>query len=367
MQEMTFSYLLDSKSTPIDSTQWLDVFDAMSQQIIFLDGFGVVRFANAVARRWQAIGSTLGCNLIDAPLEISDAQENHLEVLQVARTGVALRGRKTQLHADGRDAWFTLDKIPLNTTTRRVAGVLLIFSDITHSVAARRSLLESEAKYKAFIKNSSDAIWCYELHPPVNTLLPGAQQVDQILCRSMLSECNEQLAKLVGVDGAEYLLGRPVPRNGSLANREDVKHFVASDYSIEKQELLRVDRFGNRKYLTISAQGVVENGFLSQVWGTTRDTTEYRHHLEKMEYLANYDALTQLPNRTFLYNRVEEAISQRHHHQKMALLIIDLDRFKEINDTLGHRVGDSVLQQLGERLEEQLQETTGLVARLGGG
>jgi diguanylate cyclase (GGDEF)-like protein/PAS domain S-box-containing protein len=81
---------------------------------------------------------------------------------------------------------------------------------------------------------------------------------------------------------------------------------------------------------------------------------------------AQHDELTDLPNRNLLRIRVEEAfVAHRQHGSPLALLLLDLDRFKEVNDTLGHRVGDTLLQQIGQRLERALQPTD-LVARLGG-
>jgi diguanylate cyclase (GGDEF)-like protein len=87
---------------------------------------------------------------------------------------------------------------------------------------------------------------------------------------------------------------------------------------------------------------------------------------EMTKYMAYYDLLTALPNRTLLQNRIERAIvmSQRD-HRPVALLLMDLDGFKEINDTLGHSRGDLLLQQVGARLQQALRESD-TVARLGG-
>ena len=83
-------------------------------------------------------------------------------------------------------------------------------------------------------------------------------------------------------------------------------------------------------------------------------------------YLATHDTLTGLPNRALLRDRTEQAISaSRRTGSHVALLLLDLDRFKEINDTLGHRYGDTLLKQVGPRLREHLRETD-TVARLGG-
>jgi diguanylate cyclase (GGDEF)-like protein len=83
-------------------------------------------------------------------------------------------------------------------------------------------------------------------------------------------------------------------------------------------------------------------------------------------YLATHDALTGLPNRALLRDRAEQAITaSRRSGSHVALLLLDLDRFKEINDTLGHRYGDTLLKEVGPRLREHLRETD-TVARLGG-
>lgn len=85
-----------------------------------------------------------------------------------------------------------------------------------------------------------------------------------------------------------------------------------------------------------------------------------------LEHQTQHDALTRLPNRVLLYDRLEQAVlSGARDRRVFALMMMDLDRFKEINDTLGHPVGDQMLKQVGERLLAQLRNTD-TVARLGG-
>lgn len=86
----------------------------------------------------------------------------------------------------------------------------------------------------------------------------------------------------------------------------------------------------------------------------------------KIRHLAYYDALTELPNRSLLFDRLQQAILAGQREKRVvALLFIDLDRFKEVNDTLGHAAGDFLLQQIGPRIREVLR-TADTVARLGG-
>jgi diguanylate cyclase (GGDEF)-like protein len=87
---------------------------------------------------------------------------------------------------------------------------------------------------------------------------------------------------------------------------------------------------------------------------------------QKIEYMAHHDALTGLPNRVLAHDRMERAIAYAREHNTMsALLFIDLDGFKAINDTLGHSIGDRVLQSVSQRLRECLRERDTL-SRQGG-
>jgi diguanylate cyclase (GGDEF)-like protein len=93
---------------------------------------------------------------------------------------------------------------------------------------------------------------------------------------------------------------------------------------------------------------------------------EHRYGAALVQHLAYYDALTDLPNRALLYDRLNKELAATQRENKpFALMILDLDGFKEVNDTLGHSVGDALLQQVGQRIQGALREVD-TVARLGG-
>jgi diguanylate cyclase (GGDEF)-like protein len=97
-----------------------------------------------------------------------------------------------------------------------------------------------------------------------------------------------------------------------------------------------------------------------------RQSDELERHAAEKEYQALHDPLTELPNRTLFGERIQYALYDAHEEGRdVAVLLMDLDRFKEINDTLGHHYGDLLLQELGARLQNALRETD-TVARLGG-
>ncbi|MES9936168.1 MAG: EAL domain-containing protein [Sedimenticola sp.] len=99
---------------------------------------------------------------------------------------------------------------------------------------------------------------------------------------------------------------------------------------------------------------------------TVLDVTERFRYEERLRYQANYDQLTGLPNKTLALTRASQAYARcRMNHTKMALMFIDLDDFKHINDTMGHNSGDEVLKQQAQRLQKVLR-TTDIAARIGG-
>lgn len=107
-----------------------------------------------------------------------------------------------------------------------------------------------------------------------------------------------------------------------------------------------------------------EAGEPDAIIGVTRDITEQAAVAQTMERLAFYDPLTNLPNRRLLHKRLNQALAE-HQAQPLALLFIDLDHFKPINDTLGHEVGDALLIMVAERMSRLIGKG-GIVARLGG-
>jgi diguanylate cyclase (GGDEF)-like protein len=229
----------------------------------------------------------------------------------------------------------------------------------------QRELQESEASYKAFIANSSEAIWCYDMVPPISLDHPFEMQVDLMADRARLSQGNKMLVTMLGAKSLQDIIGMGLRESGSTRYAFDLQYFVKNKYQMNDHDIIREDHKGRRFYFQISCVGVIENNCLTRVWGTTKDVTVGKRYQQKLEYISLHDSLTGLPNRANIYQEIE-LFYAKGGDSLGALLFIDLDRFKEINDTLGHQVGDRLLQLIGPRIASEMSEVKGTVARMGG-
>jgi diguanylate cyclase (GGDEF)-like protein/PAS domain S-box-containing protein len=109
-----------------------------------------------------------------------------------------------------------------------------------------------------------------------------------------------------------------------------------------------------------------EHGRITHFISTGKDITERMQAQERLQHIAHHDALTGLPNRVLLLDRLDQALARAHWQQRVVgVLFLDLDRFKNVNDTLGHDVGDALLKAMAARLQSCVRERDS-VARLGG-
>ena len=135
---------------------------------------------------------------------------------------------------------------------------------------------------------------------------------------------------------------------------------------INKEEMVEDSRGIKRCLLTSKIPLRDDNGKVFGLVGIGRDISDRKNLENKLLNMAHYDTLTSLPNRTLFFERVTTALSQaRRTNTQCALLFVDLDHFKSVNDTLGHTVGDALIRDAAARLMECVRESDTL-ARLSG-
>ncbi len=179
-------------------------------------------------------------------------------------------------------------------------------------------------------------------------------------------EANPAAGQMLG-ENAEALAGRPIgtviPDATGLISRQGSGAAPTGDAGRHEMVAQRAD--GSQFPVEIAMREMSTDHGRWQI-AFVHDITDRKAHQEALEHQALHDALTGLPNRTYLYKRLDDTIrraARRGEH--FALLILDLDRFKEINDTLGHHIGDLVLRKIARRLKTPLCSAD-MIARLGG-
>ena len=237
---------------------------------------------------------------------------------------------------------------------RLLQAVRAIGSQIGQFVQRKQAeevVRESEERFRGLTALSSDMYW---------------EQDDQFRFTSMTGRGSER----VNVRGFP-LLGKKRWEQNYVNMTADAwaEHMalLEAHKPFREMELCRPDEAGKKVWISISGEPVFDqSGTFTGYRGVGKDITERKLGEERIQYLANHDALTSLPNRARFSDTLNLAIQNaRRYRRNFAVLFIDLDRFKNINDTLGHEAGDKLLLEMGLRLTQTVR-TSDVVARLGG-
>jgi diguanylate cyclase (GGDEF)-like protein/PAS domain S-box-containing protein len=201
--------------------------------------------------------------------------------------------------------------------------------------------------------------------------------IENVPVTIIVKDARDRRYVLVNKSGAEYI-GRSREEIIGKTAYEVWSGADADRIHGHDEQLLRSDGYlffddhpitsaGNRSRIVTSRRIVIrgDRGEPQFLLGVIDDVTERRLSQQHIAFLAHHDSLTGLPNRASLRRRLEEALSQLGQGECLAVHYLDLDHFKDINDTLGHSVGDELLKEVANRLRACVRETD-MIARLGG-
>ncbi len=339
-----------------ESQRWLATIVASSDDAIIGETLdGVILSWNQAAEQTygytaeEAVGSPV--TLLAPP----DRQQEPIEFLQRIRRGETVQNFETKrVCKDGTVIDVSLTVSPMKSPTGIIIGASTIARDISAQKRWERALKVSETRYRRLFESAKDGIFLLN------------QESGKVV------DVNSSLVAMLGHPSSEFL-GKPIWEAGPLRNiiasaavfRElcTAEFFRFDHVALEDKDGHRIDvEFISNAYPvdeTLSAESKL-------IQCNIRDITERRRAEERIRHMAQHDVLTGLPNRMLFKDRVTHAISQAHRNRKqVAVLFVDLDHFKDTNDSLGHDVGDRLLRAIARRLQSCLREDDS-VARLGG-
>jgi len=228
-------------------------------------------------------------------------------------------------------------------------GFLTIYTDITERKQTEKALRDSEAELRLLTDNVPAMILYVE--------------------RSMhCAFANKRYADFFGVTVAD-IVGKPLREIvGEAAYAEVEGHFKQAfeGHPVAYQRIVRFNN-GEQRWLDVKlVPRAAEQGQTPGFYSMAIDITEQKQAEDRVQHVAHHDSLTGLPNRLLFNDRLGQAISlAKRDSSQFALFYLDLDKFKPVNDTLGHDAGDQLLKSVAERIREQVRESD-TVARVGG-
>lgn len=249
----------------------------------------------------------------------------------------------------GEIRWIMETVIPIYFDEKR--EVLGNHMDISDNKRAAEILRESEKRYRTILENIEEGY--YELDAD------GRFNFFNDSCRKIFGYNSDEL---MGMNCRDCTGKENWERVGKVF--DGVMGTLKPD-RVQDWVIIRKDGF--KRHIEASLALIHDaDGKATGIRGIMRDVTERKKAEETITFMAYHDALTGLPNRVLFNDRLSLTLVQaRRNRQKFTLMMLDLDKFKDINDTLGHQVGDQLLQGVGNRLRSRLRKGD-TVARMGG-
>ncbi|MDB6045742.1 MAG: domain S-box protein [Gammaproteobacteria bacterium] len=284
--------------------------------------------------------------------------ETIARIRQAIRSGRGIRFEILVRSKDGHEWWLDSDARPLHDGQGAIKGWVSIQSDVTSEVLKREASRRNESRAQMMIEGGNIGTWEWD----ARTNLVETNSVFMTTLGYPHDECFHSI---------DWLRELTHPEDRSECDRsiQDVlegrRHMVRGHHRLRAKD-------GSWRWI-LGAGGVLErgaDGIPARIFGVQFDITEQKvadeQRQQRISFLAYHDALTGLANRLGLRSKLEEMLQTSiQTGTSLAVLLIDLDRFKYVNDTLGHDVGDELLVEIARRLTDTVRACD-VVARLGG-
>ncbi|TAK93441.1 MAG: EAL domain-containing protein [Aquabacterium sp.] len=306
------------------------------------------------------------------PAAATQAPDKRMDTfLQAQQVGIDGVGRRTEgLRANGHN--FPVDMAVSSMELNGQKQYIAVLRDLTAQEAAERAIFEAQRQLnevdemrRVIVHNAPYAIFVLNAQGIIQTVNPAGERLVGTKAHELVGRCTtrrffdpDQVAERARM--LALRLNEPVRELDVLTHLAHESPGLPSEWTMRRDD-------GSFLIAEITVTELRnEYGQLSGYLAMAYDVTSRRDAEHQLQHMAQHDALTSLPNRNMLQEQLKTCmgIADRQGHH-MAMMFLDVDRFKKINDGLGHHVGDSVLIEIARRLRSAMR-TSDIVARLGG-
>ncbi len=310
-----------------------EITDNVPALIAYLDHERVYRFANA---RYLSMWGLSPEELIGQPAD-NVLKARYADILRPKQMA-CLEGQRVtaEIERDGR--FYELTYVP-HRVNGVIRGMYKLGIDITERKLAEAALFEEKDRAQRMLNAIGDAVVACDANLCVSLMNPVAERMTGWKEAEAQGRSFAEVVQLVDIDSGETI-ANPLEK----AVRENRVTTLAANSAVRRRD-------GIETPIEDSAAPIHDpDGHISGAIMVFHDIGETLAMAEKMAHMAHHDTLTGLPNRILLDDRLERALQCREGDCNGALLYIDLDHFKHINDSLGHQTGDAVLKEAARRL-----------------
>ncbi len=234
---------------------------------------------------------------------------------------------------------------------QQLIAMIAIIRNITERKQAEQALLENERRFRALIENASDLILIIDAHGISSYVSPSARRILGYIPEKAVGQNIFDLIHVDDLFGMTYTLNKAIENPG--ISQPPIEYRVKH-------------RQGHWCFLEGVITNLLHDPAVAGIIINSHDITQRKRTEEQLKHDAVHDLLTHLPNRTLFMDRLEQTIkyAERRKNFLFAVLFIDIDRFKVVNDSLGHRIGDELIITIAKQLKSLLRNGD-TVARLG--
>lgn len=238
---------------------------------------------------------------------------------------------------------------PVRNSEKEIVGATIIYKNVTELKRAEQELQKSQEKYKLITESTFDIITWINPSQQIEYQSPAFEEILGYSCEDCIGS---PFTDYVHSDDVHIL-------TDSVAS-------LLSGGTSTTVEVRFLHKNGQYIWMEVSPTPVLENGEVTSFFTIARDITERRRLRDKIAKMAFFDHLTAIPNRRTFDNHLQKAlVHAKSSGKKVAVLMLDGHKFKEINDQFGHDAGDAVIKEMAERLQSCVGPA-GTAARLGG-